>query len=110
MTVGIALDDGHHLFTGQLFGVLQIMYQRFGVDLDPCAHGSFCHVDRPLCPRMTDVCPQNKRMQLIVGITTCIILAGMLLGIAGYRVYATILVNAFAYIFFFTAMEMGNVI
>lgn len=49
--------------------------------------------------------PQNKRMQLIVGITTCIILAGMLLGIAGYRVYATILVNAFAYIFFFTAME-----
>ena len=49
--------------------------------------------------------PQNKKLQWIVGITTCIILAGMLFAIAGYRVYASILVNAFAYIFFFTAME-----
>ena len=48
---------------------------------------------------------QNKHLQWIVGITTCIILAGMLFAIAGYRVYASILVNAFAYIFFFTAME-----
>lgn len=48
---------------------------------------------------------QNKHLQWIVGITTCVILAGMLLGIAGFRVYAGILVNAFAYIFFFTAME-----
>lgn len=47
----------------------------------------------------------NKRLQWIVGITTCIVLAGMLPAIAGYRVYASILVNAFAYIFFFTAME-----
>ncbi len=49
--------------------------------------------------------PPNKRLQWIVGITTCLILAGMLFGIAGYRVYASILINAFAYIFFFTAME-----
>lgn len=49
--------------------------------------------------------PQNKRLQRIVGITTVIILAGMLPGIAGYRVYASILINAFAYIFFFTAAE-----
>ena len=48
--------------------------------------------------------PQNKRVQIIVTITTIIILAGMFLGIAGYRVYATILLNSFAYIFFFTAM------
>ncbi len=49
--------------------------------------------------------PQNKRVQRIVGITTIIILAGMLPGIVGYRVYASILINAFAYIFFFTAAE-----
>ena len=49
--------------------------------------------------------PQNKRVQRVVGITTVIILAGMLPGIAGYRVYASILINAFAYIFFFTATE-----
>ncbi len=49
--------------------------------------------------------PMNKKLQWIVGITTCIILAGMLPAIAGYRVYASVLVNAFAYIFFFTAME-----
>lgn len=48
--------------------------------------------------------PQNKRLQTIVIITTVIILAGMLTHAAGYRVYASILVNAFAYIFFFTAM------
>lgn len=49
--------------------------------------------------------PMNKHLQWIVGITTCIILGGMLTGIAGYRVYASILINAFAYIFFFIAME-----
>ena len=49
--------------------------------------------------------PMNKKLQWIVGITTCIILAGMLLAIAGYRVYGSILVNAFAYIFFFTATD-----
>lgn len=49
--------------------------------------------------------PQNKRLQWVVGITTVIIFAGMLTGIAGYRVYASILINAFAYIFFFTAAE-----
>lgn len=49
--------------------------------------------------------PQNKRVQWVVGITAVIILAGMLPGIAGYRVYASVLINAFAYIFFFTASE-----
>ena len=49
--------------------------------------------------------PQNKRVQWLVGITTVIILAGMLTAVAGYRVYASILINAFAYIIFFTAME-----
>lgn len=48
--------------------------------------------------------PHNKSMQIIVIITTSIILAGMFFAIAGYRVYASILVNAVAYIFFFTAM------
>ena len=48
---------------------------------------------------------QNKNLQWIVAITTCIVLGGMLTAIAGYRVYASILINAFAYIFFFTAME-----
>ena len=49
--------------------------------------------------------PQNKHLQWIVGIMTSVILAGMLFGIAGYRVYASILLNAFAYMFFFAAME-----
>lgn len=49
--------------------------------------------------------PQNKHVQWISGITTVIILAGMLTAIAGYRVYASILVNAVAYIIFFSAME-----
>lgn len=49
--------------------------------------------------------PQNTKLQWIVGITSVIILGGMFLGAAGYRVYASILVNAFAYIFFFTAMR-----
>ena len=49
--------------------------------------------------------PMNKKMQWIVGITTCLILCGMLTGIAGYRVYASVLINAFAYIFFFSALE-----
>ena len=48
--------------------------------------------------------PHNKRVELIVAITSIIILAGMFPGIAGYRVYASILINAIAYIVFFTAM------
>ncbi|MBP0967491.1 MAG: hypothetical protein J5722_07650 [Oscillospiraceae bacterium] len=48
--------------------------------------------------------PQNKRLQTIVIITTGIILAGMLTAAADYRVYASILVNALAYIVFFSAM------
>ncbi len=48
--------------------------------------------------------PENKRVQVIVSITTIIIFAGMFLGLAGYRVYASILLNAFAYIFFYSAM------
>ena len=39
-----------------------------------------------------------------MAITSIIILAGMFPGIAGYRVYASILINAIAYIVFFTAM------
>ncbi len=48
--------------------------------------------------------PQNKKMQLTVGITCTICLAGMLPGIAGNRVYTSILINAFAYIVFFSIM------
>ena len=47
---------------------------------------------------------QNKKLQVIVAVTTIIVLAGMFPGLAGYRVYASILINAFAYIFFFSAM------
>ena len=49
--------------------------------------------------------PQNKVVQIAVTLTVCISLAGMLPGIAGYRVYASILVNAFAYIVFFSIMH-----
>ena len=49
--------------------------------------------------------PQNTRLQWIVGITCFLTLCGMLPGIAGYGVYASILINAFAYIFFYTAMR-----
>ncbi|MGN0648738.1 MAG: hypothetical protein ACI4J3_08930 [Oscillospiraceae bacterium] len=48
--------------------------------------------------------PESKKMQTVVIINSSLILAGMFLGLAGYRVYASILLNAFAYIFFFTAM------
>ena len=47
--------------------------------------------------------PQNKRLQIIVTITTTIILAGMFLGLAGYRIYASVLLNAVAFIFFYAA-------
>jgi len=49
--------------------------------------------------------PQNTKLQWIVGITCVIMLSGMFLGLAGYGVYTTILLNAFAYIFFYTAMQ-----
>ena len=49
--------------------------------------------------------PKNTKLQWIVGITSVIILGGMFFGAAGYRVYASILVNAFAYIVFFAAMR-----
>lgn len=49
--------------------------------------------------------PTNKHVERIVTITVSIILAGMLPGIANYRVYASVLINAFAYIFFFVAMH-----
>ncbi len=48
--------------------------------------------------------PESKKLQTVVIINSSMILAGMFLGLAGYRVYASILLNAFAYIFFFTAM------
>lgn len=48
--------------------------------------------------------PESKKLQTVVIINSSLILAGMFLGLAGYRVYASILLNAFAYIFFFTAM------
>ena len=47
---------------------------------------------------------QNTHLQRIVMITTAIILFGMMTAVAGYRVYASILVNAGAYIVFFSAM------
>lgn len=49
--------------------------------------------------------PQNKHLQRIVTVTTVLILAGMFLGLAKYRVYASILLNAFAYIIFFSWAE-----
>ncbi len=49
--------------------------------------------------------PQNRRVQLIVAVTVSICLAGMLPGIAGLRVYSSVLINAFAYIFFFLTMH-----
>lgn len=49
--------------------------------------------------------PQSKKLQTAVIITCAIMLAGMFLGLAGYRVYASILVNAFAYVFFFSVMQ-----
>lgn len=49
--------------------------------------------------------PHNKRLEIIVGITCGMMLAGMLFVIPGYRVYASILLNAAAYIFFFTALK-----
>ena len=49
--------------------------------------------------------PSNKKMEAFVIITCTIMLAGMFLGLAGYRVYASILLNAFAYIFFFSAIQ-----
>lgn len=49
--------------------------------------------------------PSNRKMEAFVIITCTIMLAGMFLGLLGYRVYASILVNAFAYIFFFSAMQ-----
>lgn len=48
--------------------------------------------------------PHNKRVEWIVGITSTIMLTGMFLGVAGYRVYSSILVNAIAYIIFFSVM------
>ena len=49
--------------------------------------------------------PGNKRVQVVVGITCGVILAGMLTAASGSRVYASVLINAFAYIFFFAAMR-----
>ena len=49
--------------------------------------------------------PHNKRLEIIVGITSGLMLAGMFFVVPGYRVYASILLNAAAYIFFFTALK-----
>lgn len=49
--------------------------------------------------------PQSVKLQKIVGLTCIIALCGMLPGIAGYGVYVSILINAFAYIFFFSVMK-----
>ena len=48
--------------------------------------------------------PSNKHMERIIIITSTIILGGMFFGYFGYRVYASVLLNAFAYIFFYSAM------
>ncbi len=54
---------------------------------------------------MLSLDPQNKNLEAFVIIGCTIILAGMFLGLAGYHVYASVLTNAFAYIFFFAAMK-----
>lgn len=46
----------------------------------------------------------NEHLQHFIIITCTIMLGGMFLGLAGFRAYASVLLNAFAYIFFFTAM------
>ena len=46
----------------------------------------------------------SRKMEAFIIVTCTIMLAGMFLGLAGYRVYASILINAFAYIFFTTAV------
>lgn len=53
---------------------------------------------------LLQLAPESKQLQRIIFIVCSVMLAGMFLGLAGYRVYASILLNAFAYIFFFTTM------
>ena len=48
--------------------------------------------------------PQNKRVQIAVIITCSIMLTGLFIAAAGYRVYASVLINAFAYVFFYSFM------
>ncbi|MCQ2416599.1 MAG: hypothetical protein MJ071_02170 [Oscillospiraceae bacterium] len=48
--------------------------------------------------------PGNKKVQMIVAVTSIIILAGMFFVLNKSRVYSSILLNAGAYVFFFTAM------
>lgn len=48
--------------------------------------------------------PHNRKLQIIIILTSTVIFAGMFLGIAGYRVYGSILLNAIAYIVFYSVM------
>ncbi len=48
--------------------------------------------------------PESKQLQRTIILVCSVMLAGMFLGLAGYRVYASILLNAFAYIVFFSIM------
>lgn len=48
--------------------------------------------------------PQNKKLQIIVAVTSVLMLCGMFFALAGYRVYSSLLLNAFAYIIFYASM------
>lgn len=48
--------------------------------------------------------PQNKKLQIIVAVTSVLMLCGMFFALTGYRVYSSLLLNAFAYIIFYASM------
>lgn len=49
--------------------------------------------------------PKRTRLEILVGICVSIMLAGMFSAVLNLRVYGSILMNAFAYIFFFAALR-----
>ena len=49
--------------------------------------------------------PKRTRLEMLVGIAVSMILAGMFSAVLKLRVYGSILMNAFAYIFFFASLR-----
>lgn len=49
--------------------------------------------------------PKRRRLEILVGIAVSIMLAGMFSAVLNLRVYGSVLMNAFAYIFFFAALR-----
>ena len=49
--------------------------------------------------------PKRTRLEMLVGIAVSMILAGMFSAVMNLRVYGSILMNAFAYIFFFASLR-----